>query len=1110
MRIFFLIIYTLTLTWQLSAQYYGSPPLRHFTPEAYKAEAQVWASTQDHRGVLYFALYDYILEYDGLNWRKIPLPDNNTARSLEVDQHGRVYVGAQGDFGYLKPDSVGELHYTSLLNKVDSANHSFMDIWNICAVGDTVYFNASDQVFCYYPLQDKQPVVSIPSENSVVLAFKSEQAVYVNIREKGVFRIENNRFVPMPMNSKLESMLLWIALPYEGNRFLLGNLQDGLVVYDPNATDPDKMVSKDFFDKDAIAITDAALTNNQLYHGVLLQNGTYAFSTISNGIYIVNKRGQITRQIRKQEGLKSNTVHHLHHDQQGGLWAATAFGIAHIEILSPINSWNETNGTRGTLYTTKRHNNTLYVSSNVGLYRYQNKRFAPVPQLCGKNAMQVFSLESFLLPDSTQQLLVGTKEGVYQIYDNKISRISDYIPFEMYQSRQNRARVYMDQNNELVYLDYKNGRWIEGDTLASLDEIPGAFEEDEFGNLWMVINEQACYYSYHDKKIHFVPMPKEKEDIAINDISKQNNRLLFLTNKGFYRFKDTLSADTALNRIYGNADISEFEEATTTTNWVNYEDNGIAKIDKLLFHDGTWKQDTLALRRLPSFDTFRPEGDSLLWVVSANTLFLYHAKQEFTKNIALQALTRSVHATDSLLFKGSFFRQERSWFLPTKQQNKHMLHALQYKNNDITFEFALPNFDSSTENEYKYTLLADGDTAKWSAWTHATKKEYTNLWEGTYEFLVVGKDTYGRTSRIAKYAFIIHPPIYRTLWAYLLYALSIAAFIYLLLWLNSRRMKRENERLEQIITDRTAEISNQNEEIQRQANTLQNNNIQLFEKNEEINQQNEEIQAIVENLREVNKQVSEQHTLITDSIRYAQRIQEAVLPRDGLLEKLFPGSMVFFRPRDIVSGDFYFVKEIDDLVVAAVADCTGHGVPGAFMSMLSIALLNEIIRNNELESTGDVLEELRMQVKSALHQTREVSAQKDGLDIALCAINRKTNTLQFSGANNPLYLIRNGEITTYAAVRNPIGIYLKEKPFTSETIALQPGDCIYMSSDGYPDQFGGKRGGKLKYKRFRDLLLEIHQLPDNEQQKELSDFLERWQAGIHDQVDDILVMGIKV
>jgi len=256
--------------------------------------------------------------------------------------------------------------------------------------------------------------------------------------------------------------------------------------------------------------------------------------------------------------------------------------------------------------------------------------------------------------------------------------------------------------------------------------------------------------------------------------------------------------------------------------------------------------------------------------------------------------------------------------------------------------------------------------------------------------------------------------------------------------------------------------------------------------------------------------IDEKNRDITASINYASRIQHAMLPDPGEIIGLSQACFILYLPKDIVSGDFYWFNQIEDKLIVAVADCTGHGVPGALMSMLGVSFLEEIVNNHRITDSGKILDELRNEVQRALRQKGEREEAKDGMDISLCVIDKTKKTIQYSGAYNSLYLIRNKELVEYRADRMPIGIFdMADKNFTSRTIQYLPGDVIYMFSDGYADQFGGIENKKFKYSTLKALLTEIHKKSPDTQKQILEKRFNDWK-GSFPQIDDVLILGMKL
>lgn len=285
------------------------------------------------------------------------------------------------------------------------------------------------------------------------------------------------------------------------------------------------------------------------------------------------------------------------------------------------------------------------------------------------------------------------------------------------------------------------------------------------------------------------------------------------------------------------------------------------------------------------------------------------------------------------------------------------------------------------------------------------------------------------------------------------------------------------------------------------------NKILTSQKNE-IEAQNLEISTQRNTLAEKNKLLEEQRREINDSILYAQHIQFSMLPQNNDLNEFFADSFVFYRPRNVVSGDFYWAFKDADYFIFMVADCTGHGVPGAFMSMLGFSALNEIVGREGLRKADDVLNGMRDTIKHTLNKAVN-SNMRDGMDAALLIIDKKTNALQYAGANIPFILFRGDEQIIIKPVRNPIGLYVNEKQFESKDFQLMKGDKIYLASDGYQSQFGGPKNHVLKTSGYRRILSDIHNLPMAEQRQIIEQRFDEWR-GHYKQTDDIIVVGLEV
>lgn len=360
-----------------------------------------------------------------------------------------------------------------------------------------------------------------------------------------------------------------------------------------------------------------------------------------------------------------------------------------------------------------------------------------------------------------------------------------------------------------------------------------------------------------------------------------------------------------------------------------------------------------------------------------------------------------------------------------------------------------------------------------------------------------------------------------------------SVFQFLLFSLGLARKMNLDEKEKKLAQDQVIEQLKENEKLNTKVTReleqkVQERTMEISEQKEEIEAQRDEIEAQRDLLQEQKDMVVDQKMKITDSIDYAERIQAAVLPQPEYLATVMPEYFILFRPKDVVSGDFYWIKKVNDHLIIAAADCTGHGVPGGFMSMLGISLLNEQTGIGAFDQPGETLDQLRTKVKETLAQEGESREQKDGMDIALAVIDTKNLELKYAGAYNPLYIIRekaaesNQALTPYFSMessghqlfevkgdKQPIAIHSMETDFSTRTVQLEKGDSLYLFSDGYVDQKGGARSKKFLSKNFKNLLLDMQALSMEEQGNKLGASFDEWKKGM-EQIDDILVMGIRI
>jgi len=417
---------------------------------------------------------------------------------------------------------------------------------------------------------------------------------------------------------------------------------------------------------------------------------------------------------------------------------------------------------------------------------------------------------------------------------------------------------------------------------------------------------------------------------------------------------------------------------------------------------------------------------------------------------------------------------------------------ISYKHNVISFEFAALDYSSPDKIQYKY-MMQNFDKGWNSTSANNRIATYTNLPGGSYTFMVKSSNSDGReTNNTTKIVINVDPPFWKTSWFYSLVVLFIIVVVYVYVKYREHLHKVEKERLEEQVRVRTNEINMQKEELQ---------------------QQSEELKLQSETVNQKNTDLTRTNMLLNDSIDYAKRIQDAMLPDISLMKSILSECFVYYHPKDKVSGDFYWFYEHNQRIFVVAADCTGHGVPGAFMSMIGSTLLNEIIIEKQEQIPSEILKQLNAGIIKALNQkSGRNQSQDDGMDISICCIDKKTQKVEIACANHAVYLIYKDKLNVIQGDIFSIGgiFSLKaDRDFTNHVFDLKKGTTIYMFSDGFQDQFGGEKNKKFMANRFRDLLFKQHEVEMNEQEHMLDQVFNEWK-GDYRQVDDVLVMGIRL
>lgn len=1093
--IFVFIFAFLVANFELFAQQWSIPYLKNYSPKLYEGGTDNWSVVQDKRGVMFFANAIGVLEYDGTRWRMYSVSNQSMTRSLAIDSKGRVYVGAVGEFGYLEADGKGELHYKSLTEKLSEADKAFSDVWKIYVLNDEIYFQSFEKIFC---LKDGTIKVYNP-QNLFHLSYVINNELWVIDRGIGLKRIENGNLIDAPSSSFFADEKIYAAVPFDSKTWLISTRNKGLQLYKPFAKNSEQMLSP--FNTPASVY----LEESAIYQGIEIDNNTIAFATLGGGVVVLEKNGRVKNIFNKLNGLQDDNVYFMFLDSHKSLWLALDNGISKLEITSPLSWFNDISGVSGSVESIIYFQNKLYVATTQGVFIQNSvkedaeikskedvlkrvKRFSQIPGI----SSQSWSLVKIKESGEDKLLIAGTSDGVYEISGEKSKLISSYYTYSIYQSTKNPDIFYLGTVSGLAVLKREGNKWKDLGVLEGIQSSIRSIVEDKNGDVWMGIpffegvakiefKKEANYNtdwgaSYN---VQTFDTTSGLNDFRYNIVYGLNDEILIGTYKGLFKWdfdKQKFFPEKRFGDIFsdGSRQVFCFTKGPENTYWFFNTNDKMRETGVVTLSNKQQQWHTTTFKRFSENEihSIYITPDKRVWFGGPDGLIVYNSKVKKDYNKPFyNIISKVVVGKDSILFYGNFKREENAT-ASLLVQGEDDIPSLSYNLNSLVFEFSSVSFEEEKNNKYKWFL--EGYDNEWTNWTNESKVSYTNLPEGKYTFRLISKNTFENESEETVYSFVILPPWYRTVYAYIAYVLIFVGFVYGAIQLSIYRLKRSKAQLELVVQERTAEIVQQKEEIEIQKELVE-------EKNKDI----------------------------TDSINYASRIQQAILPIMDEIKKVLPESFVFYRPRDIVSGDFYwFVKKGKDVYIAA-ADCTGHGVPGAFMSMIGHTLLNEILNQKNITSTGEILTELHKQIRISLKQDQQES--RDGMDIALCKLNIETLMLEYSGAMRPLYLIIDGELSEVKADKFPIGGLQdndEKRMFKSNEIQLKKGDLFYIFSDGYADQFGGKDGKKFMVKRLKELLLNVAPHSMSHQYNEVVNAYLEW-LGDGEQIDDILFVGVR-
>ena len=1056
------LIFISVLTFGQNMYPYGSFNTRNFDYTEQKGGFQNWDIIQNNDGYIYVANNEAVLEYNGSSWFKFEFENKEHPRSFAKNSEGTIFVGGQGEFGKIVYDDKGMAMIEKMSSEFDSLE--FNDIWQVYCIEEKTYFVSRSYIFIHdangievIDSPEKKDIISsIKIDNEILcLTKKGDKTESYILRGNIYFDIQSSTTVRPQFN-----------VPFNGNNYVIDQNGDYYILKKRS---------------NLYGLEKAQDMKLQLDEGVKIKSITanekmIVVGTKGFGVQLFSLDGKFIRSFGEKEGLSNLLTHKAMFDQYNNIWLCNDNGVLFIETSAAITSFDSELGVTGGITEDigfDADNILLATHSDLFVSEIVNREliFKSLP----KFFTDLYQIKKFKFLDGTELSLVIGNEGIYSMDANMQVKMAaqGVYAWDMFQSTSDRNRIYIALDGSGVgSMYYENGLFTyEGNYPNTKGDVRSICE-------W----NGDIYYTVKYEGVHYLDTTRAQEQNVIEGLIDYgdssnydqftltlfNDGLFIGTSNGLYELKNKKLEPSHINDDHFTEEKLLIHRIINDENgklWIEMFHNSGSDREKAEFgfltqENGelTWNSTAFDQVKGDVIFSVKKARNGIYWL-GGEKMYAYNENTKFTYNKPFKTFINRV------------FLNEDDVFLYNTHYAEKKDYVIDYDNNTLKFDFSCNSYLGGIANEYSFYL--EGEDKDWSKWKSKSEAVYQRLAEGDYVFHVKSKNFYGVESEETSFTFSIAPPWYRTWWAYLIYVLLFMLLIYVAVRLSIRRVKAQNERLEEIVEERTAEIAEQNA-------TLEHQKAEIEEKTNDI----------------------------LDSIKYAERIQTAILPPEDEMNQIFDGeNFVLFKPKDIVSGDFYWAERFGQQAIFSAVDCTGHGVPGAFVSIVGFNALNRTVNEFDLRMPGEILDKLTDLVVETFSKSE--SQIKDGMDIALCTIDYEINKLYYAGANNPLIMIRDGEMTEIKANKQPIGEFENRVPFTTHEIDIKKGDVFYVYSDGYADQFGGPKGKKFKGKTLKELLLKIHEVPMKEQMVMMNESFEEWK-GSFEQLDDVCLIGVRI
>jgi signal transduction histidine kinase/DNA-binding response OmpR family regulator/ligand-binding sensor domain-containing protein len=802
---------SLVISQNLHSQETGFKYFKNYSYKEYDHQAQNWGMVQAKNGIIYVANQGGVLEFDGVSWRVIGIPDYDDAvHSIAIDNPGTIFIGGNNKIGYLSPDSNGTLRYESLLYLLKNNVKNFSYVWRTHATKDGVYSRTSNFLFRWNPGEIKV----WKTDTLFRASYACKGNFYVQQQKKGLMQMVNGSLKLIPGGETFAEEKIWMMVPYDNDensqKLLIGTRSKGFFLYDGNTVVPFSTKVNDYLEK------------NKLYHGIRLSSGDFALATSLGGIVIMDCHGGLKGIFDKTSGLQDDDVQYVFQDNQGNIWLCLDNGISKIEYVSPISIHDERSNLSGLVLSVVKHDKDLYVGTTKGLYYLESPlKFSLIPGITG-SCWSLLSIGG--------SILAATTDGVYQVgakNDIKQEVVKD-LSYILLPSKRYPGRTWCGTDKGLITLSQKKGRWVEETRFKSIDQDIRYIAEDPKGYLWLVTSTGGVL------KLDF-PVDIDRPVVTGYETSpglpggrvyatEAAGHVMFATGRGIFRYdekKNVFIPDRTLGDEFAGGPHADsvfyIVEDKNKNTWVHSRSRNYQFIS---CPGKTFKIYSEPFRRIPviQVNAIYPDPDGkTTWFASFDGLIRYDATIKKNYRQPYRTLIRRVsinekQENENLIFGGCIIKSK------TGQAGKPLFPVIEYRDRNLYFEFAAPFFEVETETQYRCFL--EGYDSDWSVWSKVTKKNYTNLDPGLYSFRVRARNVYHHEGEEDVFKFKILSPWYRTWWAFLIYGIIFLVSMFLVVKWRSHKLEQEKQKLEHTIIERTREIQEKNKQLKDQSEKL--------------------------------------------------------------------------------------------------------------------------------------------------------------------------------------------------------------------------------------------------------------------------------------------------